>query len=113
VRTPNEQAVHPTGADHIQIADAVRAGHQAADDRGQLRCRVGRTGSDQFAGEVHMLVQQIRQAGLLGQFQHRDQPCARPALSFTALLRQGRRQKVSHLLLKQQRLTAHADSRLG
>jgi len=31
------------------------------------------------------------------------------ALSFTALLRQGRRQKVSHLLLKQQRLTAHVN----
>ena len=35
------------------------------------------------------------------------------ALSFTALLRQGRRQKVSHLLLKHQRLTAHTDRGLA
>ena len=74
---PTEHQVHPAGADHIQVADAVRAGQQAADDRRQLQCRVGRTGSDQLAGEVHMLAQQIRQTGLLGQFQHRDQPRAR------------------------------------
>ena len=34
-------------------------------------------------------------------------------LGFTAQLRQGRRQKVSHLLLKQQRLTAHVDPGLA
>jgi len=74
---PTEQPVRPARADHVQVADAVRAGQQPADDRRQLRCRVGRTGSDHLAGEPHMLVQQFRQAGLLGQFQHRDKPGAR------------------------------------
>jgi hypothetical protein len=74
---PGEQPVHPTGPDHVQVVDAVRIGQQAADDRCQLGGRVRRTRLHQLAGEPHMLIQQLRQAGLLGQFQHRDQSSAR------------------------------------
>src|SRR5664280_222904 len=45
----------------------------ARDDRGQLRCGVRRSGPDSFAAEHHVLVQQVREPGLFGQFHDRDQ----------------------------------------
>jgi hypothetical protein len=70
---PAEELFHATGPDDIQIVDALRPGGHPGDDRGQLRCRVGRTRFDPFAGEPHMLVQQRRQSGLFSQLQQRHQ----------------------------------------
>lgn len=65
-----EHPTHPAMAEHVQIADRVRAGDHARDDRRHLdrRVRPGR------ARHPHVLVDQVVQASLFGQRHHRRQP---------------------------------------
>jgi hypothetical protein len=75
-----EQPRHPTGADHVQIIDTVRARGHPGDDRGQLARRVHRgRGHPRRVQTVQRdpLVDQLRQPGLLGQRHHRDQASTR------------------------------------
>nr|WP_230990379.1 hypothetical protein [Rhodococcus oxybenzonivorans] len=62
------------GADRVHIVDAVRSGEHPADDRGQFPHRVRRTRGHPRGGEVDMAVDQLRQSGLLAQFEDRNQP---------------------------------------
>ncbi len=54
---PAEELLHATRADHVQVIDTVRPGRHPSDDRGQLRCRVGRPRLDPLTGEPHMLAE--------------------------------------------------------
>ena len=71
-----EQAFHATGADRVQIVDAVRAARHPGDDRGQLPGRVHPCGLDLRRGRVDPdpLADQLREPGPLGQRQQRRQP---------------------------------------
>jgi hypothetical protein len=70
---PVEQATHAAVAQQVQVVDAVRAGGHAGHDRGDLATRV-RPGRDT---QVHPLVDQPGEVGVLGQPHHRDQPGTR------------------------------------
>jgi len=70
---PAEDLLDPTGANNVEIIDAVRARGHPRDDRGQLRCGISRPGLDPLATETYVLVQQPQQPGLFSQFQQRHQ----------------------------------------
>jgi hypothetical protein len=69
-----EQDRHPTRAQHVQILDAVRACAHPGDHAQQLRDRVRRAGLDPRRLDRHLLGDDLRQPGLLGQFDQRHQP---------------------------------------
>ena len=77
--TPANRLLHPTGADHVQIVDAVRPAGHPRDDRGQLpgRVRARLTSPGRVRVESDLLGDQLRQAGPFGQRQHRRQPRVR------------------------------------
>jgi len=77
-----EHLLHPAGADHVQVIDAVRAGRHPRNDRGQLRCRVRRPGPDPLVSEPDVGIKQVRKPGPLRQFQDRDQPRVRHEILF-------------------------------
>jgi hypothetical protein len=79
---PAEEVFHPPGSDHVQVLDAVRSGGHPRDDPGQLRCRVRRPRPHPLISEPDVLLQQARKPGLLGRFQHRDQPRVRHEILF-------------------------------
>ena len=70
---PAEQPRHPAGADHVQVVDAVRAGHHPGDDRGQLARRVHPRRRDPPRRQRHPPRDQLRQPGLLRQRHRRHQ----------------------------------------
>ena len=76
-----EQDRHPARAQHVQVVDAVRAGAHPGDHAQQLRGRVRRPGLDPRRRDRHLLGDDLRQPGLLGQPEQRHQPRADTRLS--------------------------------
>jgi site-specific DNA recombinase len=72
----NEQTLHSTGADHVQVVDAVGAARHPGDDGRQLAGRVHPGGLDlgRLRVDPDRLDDQLRQPGTRGQSQHRRQP---------------------------------------
>jgi len=71
---PVEQDGHPTRAQHIEVIDAVRAGAHSGDHAQQLGHRVRRPRPNPRRLDRHLLGDDLRQPGLLGQPEHRHQP---------------------------------------
>ncbi|BAH55483.1 hypothetical protein ROP_72360 [Rhodococcus opacus B4] len=69
-----EQGGHPACPEQGHVVDDIRSGTHPADDRGQFPDRVRRTRGHPRGGEVDMGVDQLRQAGLFGESEDRDQP---------------------------------------
>ena len=67
---PGEQLAHRPVSEQVEVVDAVRAGEHACDDAARLYGRVRRI-------DTQPLVEQVVQAGGLGQSHHRHQPCGR------------------------------------
>jgi len=66
---PSEDLGHPAVPGQVHVFDAVRAGHHPGDQGGHLQVSVG-------AGRAwhgHMVGDQVREPGFLGQGHHRDQ----------------------------------------
>src|SRR6476620_2017887 len=70
---PAEQPSHPAGTDHVQIIDAVRVRGDPGDDRAHLPGRVHPRRGDPGPAQPDLVLDQLRQARLLGQSHHRDQ----------------------------------------
>jgi hypothetical protein len=79
-----EQSLHPTRTDHVQVVDAVGATRHPGNDRRQLADRVHPSGLDlrRLRVDPHLLLDQLRQPGTLGQLQHRRQPGKRHEVVF-------------------------------
>ena len=71
---PVEQCGHPTGAQRVQIVDAVRTNAHPGDHAQQLGYRVRRARADPRGLNRHLLGEDLRQSRLLGQPEHRHQP---------------------------------------
>jgi hypothetical protein len=70
---PVAQDRRPARAQHVQVVDAVRAGAHPGDHTHQLGDRVRRAGLDPRRRDRHLLGEDLRQPGLLGQPEQRHQ----------------------------------------
>jgi hypothetical protein len=84
-----EQDRHPSGAQHVQVIDAVRAGAHPGDHAQQLGRRVRRAGLDPRCRDRHLRVEDLRQPGLLGQPEQRHQSRVRHEIVLVEACRAG------------------------